>query len=540
MVTHESLEDVAWDCQPDVLVVGFGGAGGCSAIEAFDQGANVVVVEKQEENDYYSNTRMSGGAYHSPEPSGDPSAIKKYALAMFSGDNLSWKLEGELPADIANDLAEAWAEYAPQNLSWMKSLDPEYDAYEREGALLSGAAFPNFPGAKESKYRVVRSTYSGEINNDNRCQINDLKPLKESGEAFYACLKNGISERDIDVHWGTTAVEFVIDNNNCVQGLIAQGDGGRTAYKAQSVVLTTGGFEYNKDLRMNFLEGPGVEGWAFYGAPSNTGDGILMAQELGAGFSKVNKAASRMIAAIPLRKHGLKIGLRTPVIGRPNAIVVDSLGKRYAAEREITEDPTRYFFYKEGIMFDIRNFVYPRVPSWLVFDETLRTRRSVVSLRGIGYHGIEWGEDNSKAIENGWILKAPTIEGLATEIQGHPDNRDLLDARTLSQTVSRYNTYCDQGTDEEFGSKAKNMAPLRTPPYYALPLYPGGPNTKGGLMANASREVLNVDGEPIPNLYTAGEISSAFKFVYQGGGNLAECIVFGRMAGKNAAKHAAR
>ena len=79
------------------------------------------------------------------------------------------------------------------------------------------------------------------------------------------------------------------------------------------------------------------------------------------------------------------------------------------------------------------------------------------------------------------------------------------------------------------------MGPVATPPFYAIPLYPGGPNTTGGLRSNAQRQVLDWDDQPIARLYTAGEISSVFQFVYQGGGNLAEGIVFGRVAGRNAA-----
>ena len=69
-----------------------------------------------------------------------------------------------------------------------------------------------------------------------------------------------------------------------------------------------------------------------------------------------------------------------------------------------------------------------------------------------------------------------------------------------------------------------------------MKLYPGGPNTKGGIDADAQRRVLNWAGIPIPRLFTAGEISSVFKFAYQAGGNLTECIVCGRVAGRNAAK----
>jgi len=67
----------------DVIIVGFGGAGGCAAIAAHDQGAKVIILEKQSEENHYSNTRMSGGGFHSPDPSGSSKALKDYAKAMF-------------------------------------------------------------------------------------------------------------------------------------------------------------------------------------------------------------------------------------------------------------------------------------------------------------------------------------------------------------------------------------------------------------------------------------------------------------------------
>jgi succinate dehydrogenase/fumarate reductase flavoprotein subunit len=139
------------------------------------------------------------------------------------------------------------------------------------------------------------------------------------------------------------------------------------------------------------------------------------------------------------------------------------------------------------------------------------------------------------AINRGWILKGDTIEKLAAKIKAFAENRKLMVADNLAKTVVKYNDACKKGKDEEFDRKAASLGPIDAPPYYALPLYAGGPNTKGGIAANAKREVLDWRNKPIPRLYTAGEISSALKFVYQGGGNLTECIVFGRIAGKNAA-----
>jgi succinate dehydrogenase/fumarate reductase flavoprotein subunit len=531
-MNQRTTDAVEWDRRTDVLVVGFGGAGGCSAVAAHDAGADVVVVEKQAEADYFSNTRMSTGGFHSPDPDGDREALKQYALAMFSGHNLPWKLEGEQPEGIAEDLADHWAEYAPENSSWLRDLDPDFDVVD-----VRGASFPDFPGAEESKYRVVRSSYSGAVEQPNTSQADAPKTQKECGEAFFTCIRTGVEKRSIPVYWGTAAEELVVDDGDVV-GLVASRDGERVAYRADATVLTTGGFEFDADLRMQFLEGPGVEGWAFYGSPANTGDGIGMSLDVGAGLSKVGKAACRMVAAIPRREHGLKVGLKTPVVGRPGVVVVDSFGERYAAERTITEDPTRYLFYKEGVKFDIERLVYPRIPSWLVFDETTRAERAVVDRRPAGYHGIEWGKRNEAAVEKGWILSADTVEGLAEEIREHPDGRELMNPETLSTTIADYNAYCDAAESDPLGSDPSNMGPLREPPYYALPLYPGGPNTKGGIMTDGERRVLDRDRDPIGSLYSAGELSSAFKFVYQGGGNLAECIVFGRVAGENAAEAA--
>ena len=87
----------SWDKTYDVVVVGLGGAGASAAIEAFDNGAKVLVLEKQAKNHLYNNTRMSGGGFHCPDKDGDPKALKEYAKAMFSGENISWKSEGEQP-----------------------------------------------------------------------------------------------------------------------------------------------------------------------------------------------------------------------------------------------------------------------------------------------------------------------------------------------------------------------------------------------------------------------------------------------------------
>ena len=207
---------------------------------------------------------------------------------------------------------------------------------------------------------------------------------------------------------------------------------------AKGVVLCSGGYEYSLPMRQAFLEGPGVEGWAFYGTTFNEGDGIAMGQKAGAGIMKAGKAASRIIMPAPVRHNGMRLGMITPAVGSGHAIVVSNYGKRYAAEHKVTKDPSRYFFYKEAVKFDIDKLDYPNSPSWFIFDETLRKSKPLVGL-GIstpGYGFVDYGAaDNSDAVKKGWILKADTIEELGKKIKAIKENGNKMDPAALAETV---------------------------------------------------------------------------------------------------------
>lgn len=511
-----------------------GGAGAATAITAADNGASVIIIERQPQATLRSNTRMSGGIFHCPDKTGDRKALKEYAKAMFSGENIPGKLEGEQP-EVSDGLAQAWADYTPNLLDWMKSLDPKFQAFATPG--FKGAAFPNFPGAKDCGYQVYRASYPDRVNSA-KSTYNFPKEQCMQGEAFWKCLETGVFNRKdkIAVDYETRGRTLVKNDKGEVIGLIAEKDGKKVAYKARkAVVLCTGGYEYSKTMRQAFLEGPGVEGWAFYGTLYNEGDGIRMGLDAGAGMMKAGKAASRIIMPAPIRHNGLRIGMITPVVGSGHAIVVNQQGKRYAAEHKVTKDPSRYFFYKEAVRFNIDTLDYANSPSWFIFDETLRKAKPLVGT-GIstpGYDFIDWGaSDNSDAVKKGWILKADSIEELGKKILEQKDNGGKMDPKVLAETVARYNEFCKEGEDKDFGRLKSTLQPVAEGPFYAVPLVAGGPNTKGGLAANAKREVLDWDLKPIPGLYAVGEIASALKFVYQGGGNLTETLVFGQVCGK--------
>ena len=125
-------------------------------------------------------------------------------------------------------------------------------------------------------------------------------------------------------------------------------------------------------------------------------------------------------------------------------------------------------------------------------------------------------------------MQADSLEALAEATGMHAD--------VLARTVEKFNRYAEQGDDEEFGRAADTMRALGAGPYYAFPLVARILNTQGGPRRNANAEVLDTDGNPIPHLYSAGELGGLTAKNYQGATNMAECIVFGKIAGENAAR----
>jgi hypothetical protein len=186
-------------------------------------------------------------------------------------------------------------------------------------------------------------------------------------------------------------------------------------------------------------------------------------------------------------------------------------------------------FY-ELTAFDTHALEYPRIPSFLICDRRMMDS-GPIAWRGSGPAGpaqlYHWSLDNSAELEKGWISSADSVSRLAEKIG--------VAASSLEKSVERWNAHCRREKDSEFGRKPKDLIPLDSPPFYAIMLYPGGPNTQGGPRRNGKAQVVNPFGGPIPGLYAAGECGSIYGMLYPaGGGNLAECIAFGRIAAENA------
>ena len=230
-----------WDYEADVVVIGLGGAGASAAIEAHDSGAKVLVLEKQAEATHYPNTRMSGGVWHNPDPTGDRAARVEYIKAMISGENIPWKNEGE-QEHVSKEMAEMFADGIMENEKFLMSQAPDLDP---AGMKAGGdASFPMFPKFKEAKYGATVSTrYKDFAKADPNVPPYDQPKLnKSSGEAFLnALVVEGIKGKrpKIEILYNTPAKRLIKGENGEIQGATAVKDGKEITVKAKRAVVLT-------------------------------------------------------------------------------------------------------------------------------------------------------------------------------------------------------------------------------------------------------------------------------------------------------------
>lgn len=521
------IGDLRFDLVTDVIVVGLGAAGAATAITAADHKAEVLVIERQPLQSLRSNTRMSGGYIHCPDKSGNKKALSRYFSALFSGayDNLPSVGEEE---SVSQKMAQYWTDITPTLVDWLKSQDPDLKMINTGG----GAQYINFPGAKDCDYAVYRTSYKDVIDNKSTT-YNRPKSETTEGEALHRALLNGIELRKdkITVMDQARAQELITDDAKRVVGVVVEKSGKPMRIGARKgIALCCGGYEYGAAMRKAFLGGLPIAGWAFYGTTFNEGDGIRMGLGVGASLTKVSTCAARMIWAPPVEVRGMRIGVTTNGIGSPNTIVVNSVGERFVNENLITGGITNNCFYEKACEQSLKSLTYDNLPSWLVMDDKVFQTRQLanVTRSTVGYGFVDF-KDNADALKKGWILKADTIEELAEKIAATGGNASRMRSEVLRKSVDEFNAACKQGVDRRFGRHKSSLRPVQKGPFYAIPLYAGGSNTKGGLTTDADRRVLDWSGKPIQGLYAVGEIACGLN---RGGAMLTDALVFGIVCGR--------
>jgi succinate dehydrogenase/fumarate reductase flavoprotein subunit len=496
----------------DVIVVGMGAAGLSAAIAAHDAGASVAVVEKAPEQQSGGNSRVAGQVWFCPT---NPGAARNHLRAM------SW----EYP--VPDDLVDAWADETARNTDWILST-----AREVRGKVTWDAADP-YQGDGTDIARIPWGTLRSYVGTEdwtehefpemagNECgtEYNMIGGSMGFGR-LWRVLRTCLAERGIPVRYNARVIGLIRDRSE-VAGVEIETPGTSPIRIAasRSVILAAGGFANNREMTRNYLRLSRV---IPQGSPWNTGDGIRMAQQLGADLAHpYNYMATPGIAMPPYA---------TGDDGAPRQdrfITVGADGRRFMDETVTT----RHGKAMVRGMFDF----HPGFPMWTIFDEDGRLAGPIVLPRerlAVGWmkeiEGYQWSQDNSAEVARGWIARAGTLRELAAKL--------LIDPDGLEHEVELYNTWIrDGGSDLRFGRAPATMKPIIRSPFYGYRWAELMITTLGGLRKDSFGRVIGVDGAPIPRLYCAGDIASTYTWLLSGGMGHADALAFGRLAGRHAA-----
>ena len=284
------------------------------------------------------------------------------------------------------------------------------------------------------------------------------------------------------------------------------------------VVLACGGFENNNDMKAQYFQGKPVLHNGFEG---NTGDGIKMAQKVGADLWHMwhyhGTYGFEVVPGMGARIKGANIWSPTEAEGNSSRplrhIVVDANGRRFMNEYPpyITDTGHRPLE-----LFNAEEVRYNRIPAYFISDEEGRKMGPWASIRSNGID-VSWSDDNSKEIDSGILTRCENISDLAHVVG--------CDVKVLENTIQEWNNITEGKQDCQWHRPTATNERLDSPPYYVGKVWPIAGNTQGGPRSNEFRQVLDPFGQPIKRLYTAGECGSIFGHLYMSAGNFSECFV---------------
>ena len=546
----------------DIVVAGSGAAGMTAALAAAHLGASAVVLEKTAA--FGGSTARSGGGIWAP----GNTVLRRAGVAdtpELADAYLAHVTDGHAPAELRRALLEhcpamldlvlattplrfAWvpgyADYypeAPGGLASGRSIEPvPLDAAVLDGELgrLNRPYLPVPEGVAitQADYRwlslgprhpraiIAGAKVAGRL---ARSRLLGHRMLS-LGQALAAGLRAGLIAGGVPV-WLNTALTGLVMTDGRVTGVRVVRDGKPTVIRARhGVLIATGGFERNADMRRRYQRAPIGTDWTT-GAAGNTGDGIAVGQELGAATGLMDDAW--WAPAIPL-PGGPYFCLAERSL--PGCVLVNGAGRRFVNESAPYVDAVH-------AMYEGNTAENPHIPAWLIFDQRYRATYVFAGLPPRRPLPRRW-------YAAGAVFRAPDLAGLGAAIG--------VDPGSLAQTVARFNGFAASGRDEEFhrGDSAydryygdprcrpnPNLAPLARAPFYAVKIVPGDIGTKGGLRTDERARVLRADGTPIPGLYAAGNASaSVMGHSYAGAGaTIGPAMTFGYIAALDLASGAA-
>jgi tricarballylate dehydrogenase len=488
----------------DVVVVGGGNAALCAALAAREEGARVLLLERAPRAEAGGNSRFTAGAMRFAFDGPDD----VHALIPDLSDEERARLdfgsypEDEFYADMLRithyrtdpELADLLVTRSSATMTWLRDQGVRFVPNGRQAFEVGGRL--RFWGG------IVVDTAGG-------------------GPGLVEALSDAAAARGVEIWYEARATGLLHDDRG-VHGVRVRRAGTTTLVRAGAVVLATGGFEANTEMRTRYL-GPGWDVAKVRGTRFNTGDGILMALDAGA-MSWGNWSGAH---AVPWDQNAppfgdIRVGDGFSKLSYPLGIMVNAAGER---------------FVDEG--YDFRNYTYARYGrevlqqpgsfAWQVFDaKVAHLLRDEYRIRTV-----------TRA-------RADTLEGLAARMEGVDASGFLATVRAFNAAVSADAPFDPSVKD---GRSTVGITPAKSnwalaidaPPFDAYAVTCGLTFTFGGLrITPEAAQVVDTEERAIPGLYAAGElVGGLFYDNYPGGTGLTSGSVFGRLAGAAAARAAA-
>ena len=558
----------AWDRETDLLVAGAGPAGMAAALVAATEGLEVVVCEKTEQVGGTGAT--SAGTLWIPG-----NRQSRDAGYTDSPDDAARYLDGLIGAADGAELRAGFLSDGPDAIDYLVSRaglrfvpcgeHPDY-RNNQPGAAIGGRAivpeifdgrllgedfdrvrppideFMLFGGMMVSKDDIgpLIGRYASLRNLVHAARLvlryaaDRLRYRRGTrltmGNALVARLFYGLRERGVPVLFGAPVVELIRDGGRVVGAAV--GEDRRRIRARRGVVLATGGFAHNPAFRAEFM--PASAPPRSMAAAANAGDGLEMARRAGAGIRSGGHRSSAFWSPVSVtRRRDGGEGLFPHLSldrAKPGLIAVNSTGRRFVNEA------ASYHDFVEGMYRS--HEVTNTMPAWLVCDSAF--------VRRYGLGAIHPGTRRLRRFAD-YVATAGTVAELASLIE--------VDQAGLADTVARHNRFAAEGSDPDFGKgddafnrfngDPRNkpnpcLAPIETPPFVAVAVWPAEIGCSVGLATTADGEVLNADGAVIEGLYACGnDMSSVMAGTYPGPGiTLGPAVVFGYRIALHAASRA--
>lgn len=537
----------------DVVVLGTGAAGLSAAISAHDFGARVAVFEKGEK--VGGTSAWSGGQVWIP----NNRQMGELGKADSSEEAVTY-LMSMSHGLIERPMAETFVATGPEMVSFMEENTPvefvcvkDFPDYHPEqpggkpggGRTLECPPYsyhelgewaervnvgPYWPDLHMGVYETpLCQAIPKEIPADEKARRieNDERGM---GLSLVGRLLKGCLDRGILPQTNSRAVELIVDDGR-VKGVRVENEGGLSEVAADSVILATGGYEWDEELCRTFLRGPLH---ATVAVPTNTGDGLKMAMKAGAMLGNMREAWWMPIIEVPEDFYAPGKIMFSVERGLPGSIMINRKGRRF------TNEAANYNAF--GAAFheqDVNSCSYANLPCWVIFNQSFYEKYGFAS-----YYGTELTENGTPP---SWVIAGDSIADLeqALEIPGG----------ALEQTIEQWNRNVDNQLDPDFGrgeswfdrwwgdpafrgTKAATLGRIEPGPYYAVEVKSGALGTKGGPRTDVDGQVLSLDGFPLKGLYAVGNVmASPMGMTYGGGGGtLGPGMVFGFRAGRHAAQ----